>query len=424
MDSDKVKKKVKHKVKHTEERYVEMARGVIFALFMGGLLGAVGGAFYICLSRVTEFREMYPWMIFFLPVTAVIILFFYHILHGDRDKGTNLVLASIQSDEDVPLRMSALIFLSTVMSHLVGASVGREGAALQIGGAVGNFFGRLFRFSKEEKKTLTMVGMSAMFSALFGTPIAAAFFSLEVVSVGIMHYGALLPCVIASFVARGVAEYLGAPSPFFNIGALPAFDGMSALKITGLAALCGIVSILFCVLLRYGEIFGKKFLKNKYIRAAVLGTVVLALTLLVGNQTYNGAGIDYINACVAGKEEPFGFLIKIGFTVISIVAGYRGGEIVPSFFIGASFGCLYGNLLGFEPALCAAIGMGAVFCGVTNCPVTSLLICCELFGFGGSMYFLLACAVAYMFSGYYGLYTSQKIVYSKFKSNYIDKKVQ
>ncbi|MBQ4463122.1 MAG: chloride channel protein, partial [Eubacterium sp.] len=115
---------------------------------------------------------------------------------------------------------------------------------------------------------------------------------------------------------------------------------------------------------------------------------------------------------------------KIIFTVLSIVAGYKGGEIVPSFFIGASFGCLYGNILGFEPALCAAIGMGAVFCGVTNCPVTSLIISIELFGYEGAIYFLLACAVSYMFSGYYGLYTSQKIVYSKFKSNFIDKKAQ
>ena len=293
MDAD----RVKHKVRHTEQRYIQMARSVIFALFMGALLGGVGGAFYICIVRVTEFRELHPWMIFFLPVTAVIILFFYHVLHNDRDKGTNLVLASIQSDEDVPLRMSALIFISTILSHLVGASVGREGAALQIGGAVGNFFGRLFKFSAEEKKTLTMVGMSAMFSALFGTPMAAAFFSLEVVSVGIMHYGALLPSVIASFVARGIADYMGAPSPFFDIGSLPGFDTMSALKVAGLAALCGIVSILFCVLLRYGEYFGRKFLKNKYIRAAVLGSVVLGLTLLVGNQTYNGAGVDYINAC-------------------------------------------------------------------------------------------------------------------------------
>ncbi|MEE3466985.1 MAG: chloride channel protein [Eubacterium sp.] len=417
-------KTVKHKVKHTQERYIEMARGVVFALFMGTILGAVGGAFYIAIAKVTEFRAEHTWMVFFLPVTAVVILFFYHVLHDDRDKGTNLVLMSIQSDQDVPLRMSALIFVSTVLSHLVGASVGREGAALQIGGAVGNFFGRLFHFTKEEKKTLTMVGMSAMFSALFGTPMAAAFFSLEVVSVGIMHYGALLPCVLSSFVARGVAAYMGVESPFFDIGDLPKFEGMSALKVAGLAALCGILSILFCVALRYGESLAKRFLHNKYIRAALLGSIVLGLTLLVGNQTYNGAGVTYINECVAGREEPLGFLIKIVFTVLSIVAGYRGGEIVPSFFIGASFGCLYGNILGWEPALCAAIGMGTVFCGVTNCPVTSLLICLELFGYEGGLYFLLACAVAYMFSGYYGLYTSQKIVYSKFKSNYIDKSAQ
>lgn len=414
----------KHKVKHTEERYVELLRGVIFALFIGTVLGAVGGAFYLAIRKVTEIRTDNGWLLFFLPVGAVVILLMYHVLHDDNDRGTNLVLSSIQSDEDVPLRMSALIFVSTIISHLVGASVGREGAALQIGGAVGNFAGRFFRFSKSEKKTLTMVGMSAMFSALFGTPMAAAFFPLEVVSVGIMHYSALLPSVLASFVARGVARHMGAVSPFYDVGALPGFEGMSALKVAGLAALCGLVSIMFCIALRYGEQFGKKLLKNRYIRAAVLGSIVLGLSLITGDQTYNGAGVDYIRDCVAGDAAPFGFVIKIVFTVLSIVAGYRGGEIVPSFFIGASFGALYGDIIGWEPALCAAVGMGTVFCGVTNCPVTSLLICFELFGFDGSLYFLLAGAVAYMFSGYYGLYTGQKIVYSKFKSNFIDKQAQ
>ncbi len=415
---------VKHKVMHTERRYVAMLRILFFSLILGSALGAVGGVFYLSIGYVTDLRFSNSWLIFFLPVTAVVILWFYHVLHDDQDKGTNLVLMSIQSDKDVPLRMSGLIFVSTVLSHLVGASVGREGAALQIGGAVGNYCGRFLKISNNEKKVLTMTGMTAMFSALFGTPMAAAIFPLEVVSVGIMHYSALMPCVIASFVSRAVARYLGAPAPFFDIGGIPDFDWLPALKIAGLAALCGILSILFCVALRFGEIYGKKFLSNRYIRAMVLGTAVLGLTLLVGNQTYNGAGVDYINHCVAGVEEPLGFLLKIVFTVLSIVAGYRGGEIVPSFFIGASFGCLYGNILGWEPALCAAIGMGTVFCGVTNCPITSLLICMELFGFSGAPYYLLACAVAYMFSGYYGLYTSQRIVYSKFKSNQIDKNAQ
>lgn len=415
---------VKHKVKHTEQRYLKMFRGVFLSLLMGGALGVVGAAFNLSVEWVMDYRISHGWLLFLLPVMGIVILFLYHVLLHDRDRGTNLVLLSIQSDEDIPLRMSALIFVSTVLSHLVGASVGREGAALQIGGAVGNKLGRLFSLSKEEKKTLTMVGMSAMFSSLLGTPMAAAFFPLEVVSVGIMHYSALLPCVLASFVAREVAKFMGVGAPFFDIGSIPEFQWLPVLEIAGLAVLCGLVSIVFCMSLRFGEFYAKKWLTNRYLRSAVLGTAVLGMTLLIGDQTFNGAGVDYINSCVVGQGTYDGFIIKIVFTVLSIVAGYRGGEIIPSFFIGASLGAAYGNLIGFEPALCAAVGMGTVFCGVTNCPVTSILICMELFGFGGSWYFVLACAVAYMFSGYYGLYTSQRIVYSKFKSNYIDKKAQ
>ena len=419
-----VKKNVIHKIKHNRDRYLTMVKWIVFSFVMGLFLGVVGAVFYHGIHLVTEFRTTHSWVLLFLPVGAVVITYFYHLLHDDRDKGTNLVISSIQSDDEIPLRVSGLIFVSTILSHLVGASVGREGAALQLGGSVGSYLGRLFHFETTEKKTLIMVGMSAVFSALFGTPIAAAFFSLEVVSVGIMHYSALLPCVIASFTARDVARRLGALAPFYEIGEVPVMNWLLALKIAGLAVCCGLISILFCVLLREGEKLGKKYVKNKYLRAFLLGTILLGLTVIIGDQTYNGAGVDYINACVAGEVKSLGFLIKIIFTVISIVAGDRGGEIVPSFFIGAALGCLYGNLLGFSPAFCAAVGMGTVFCGVTNCPVTSLLISCELFGFSGSPYFLIACAVGYMVSGYYGLYTSQKIVYSKYYSNYIDKKAQ
>ena len=240
-----------------------MGRIMLFSLFLGVTLGFVGGAFHVALEYVTDLRLDRTWLIYLLPVGAVAIRWLYHVLHGDKDRGTNLVLLSIQSDEDVPLRMSAVIGVSTILSHLVGASVGREGAALQIGGSVGNFCGRFFKLSKREKKLLTMVGMSAAFSGLFGTPMAAVFFSLEVVSVGIMYYSALLPCVLSSFVARGVASLIGAEAPSFDIGELPAFDWLSALRIAGLAALCGLVSILFCLMLRYGEHFSKKWLQNR-----------------------------------------------------------------------------------------------------------------------------------------------------------------
>ncbi|MCR5177763.1 MAG: chloride channel protein [Lachnospiraceae bacterium] len=412
---------VSQKLRHDLVRLSLILKWVVFSFLTGLLLGVLGAFFYHAIAYATAFRQGHPYVLALLPVGAVIILFLYHIFNDEDDRGTNLVLSAIHRDDNIPLRMAPLIFVSTVFSHFVGASVGREGAALQFGGSIGNNLGKLFRFNDTDKKTMIMVGMSGVFSALFGTPVAAAVFSMEVVSVGIMHYNALMPCVVSSFVAREVARRLGAPAPFFDIGAVPGFDLTGALKITGLAVLCGLISIVFCAALHRGNIIMEVFLKNRYIRALVLGSMILVLTLIVGDQTYNGAGVDYINACMAGDERPFGSVIKIVFTVFSIIAGYKGGEIVPSFFIGASLGSTYGGLIHFSPALCAAVGMGSVFCGVTNCPITSLIICLELFGFDGLPYFALAVAFSYLLSGYYGLYTAQTIVFSKYRSKQINK---
>ena len=267
-----------------------------------------------------------------------------------------------------------------------------------------------------------MCGMSAAFSALFGTPMAAAIFSMEVVSVGIMHYAALVPCVISSLVAHAVASSFGVSQELFPIASIPAFHISSAVMISVLAILCAGVSILFCVMLHQSEYLYKKLFKNPYVRVFVGGCIIIVLTLLVGNQNYNGTGIQIIAQCIDGTVRPEAFFLKMVFTALTLGAGYKGGEIVPSFFTGAAFGCLFGNLTGFSPTLCTAVGMTAVFCGVTNCPITSLLISFELFGYDGMPYFLLAVAFSYMLSGYFGLYHSQKIIYSKYKTNYINKK--
>jgi H+/Cl- antiporter ClcA len=317
--------------------------------------------------------------------------------------------------------MAPLIFISTLITHLFGGSAGREGAALQMGGSIGNTLGKLFRFDEKDKHVMIMCGMSAAFSALFGTPMAAAIFSMEMISVGIMYYIALVPCVISSLVAHGIASYFGITNELFLIDEIPAFGILSSIKVSILAILCALVSILFCVVLHQSEALYKRFFKNPYLRAVVGGVLVVLLTLLVGNQNYNGTGITIINQCINGTVRPEAFLLKILFTALTLGAGYKGGEIVPSFFTGAAFGCLFGNLLGFSPTLCAAVGMTSVFCGVTNCPITSLLISFELFGYDGMPYFLLSVAFSYMLSGYFGLYRSQKIIYSKYKTNYINK---
>ena len=417
-----MKELIQNKLIHQAKLLGTSARWVLFSVLSGLVIGGVGTLFYFGMYLVTLTRTRNPWLIFLLPVSGLVIVGCYRLLHDEKDTGTNLVLSAIHSDEELPLRMAPLIFLSTLITHLFGGSAGREGAALQLGGSIGNGLGRLFRFDDKDKHIMIMCGMSAAFSALFGTPMAAAVFSMEVVSVGVMYYAALVPCVISSLVASMVARYFGVSQELFLIDQIPAFHFLPAIKISVLAVLCAGVSILFCIMLHSSEHLYKHFFKNAYVRIFVGGCLVIVLTLLVGDQTYNGAGMNMIEQYMHGTVPPEAFILKMLFTAVTLGAGFKGGEIVPSFFTGAAFGCLFGNLLGFSPSLCTAVGMTAVFCGVTNCPITALLISFELFGYDAMPYFLLAVAFSYMLSGYYGLYSSQKIIYSKYKTNYINRK--
>ncbi|MCM1106658.1 MAG: chloride channel protein [Blautia sp.] len=415
---------IKHKIKHNLRRGAVSVKWVVFALLVGGVVGLCGTAFYFSLSFVTLLRAQNPWLIFLLPIGGLGIVGLYHLLKDDDDTGTNLVISAIHYGDRLPFRMAPLIFISTVITHLLGGSSGREGAALQMGGSLGSSMGRLFRFDEKDKHVMIMCGMSAAFSALFGTPMAAAIFSMEMVSVGVMYYTALVPCVISALVAHGIAGRFGVTNDLFHIAAIPKFTVLSAVRISVLAVLCALISILFCILLHKTEELYKRLLKNAYVRVFAGGVLVVLLTLLVGDQSYNGTGIAIIERCLDGTVRPEAFLLKMIFTALTLGAGYKGGEIVPSFFTGAAFGCLFGNLTGFSPTLCAAVGMTSVFCGVTNCPITALLISFELFGYDGMPYFLLATAFGYMLSGYFGLYRSQRIVYSKYKTNYINKSTQ
>lgn len=420
------KKILKHKIKHNFKRGYTTSKWVGMAIIIGVIVGFISGVFGYFLQEVTALRLAHGELLLLLPVGSVIIVGMYKLVLKQKDPGTNLVLSAIHSDDHLPLRMAPLIFISTILTHLVGGSAGREGAALQLGGSIGNAMSRFLKSEqKEDRNIMIMCGMSAAFSALFGTPIAAAVFSMEVVSVGIMHYAALLPCAISALIARVIAKYFfGISAPAYDILKTPAFGLLSAMEISLLAILCGLISILFCIVLRQVGRLYQTYLKNPYLRAFVGGSIVLALTIFVGNQTYNGTGTAMIQKCIDGEISSAAFAIKIIFTALTLGCGYKGGEIVPTFFIGASFGCMFGNLIGFSPSLCAAVGMGALFCGVTNCPITSLLICFELFGFEATPFFLLAIGFSYTVSGYYGLYSSQKIVYSKYQSNYIDKQVR
>ena len=321
----------------------------------------------------------------------------------------------------MPLRSAPLIFVSTALTHLTGGSAGREGAVIQLGGSIGNQLGRWLPLDEEDRHVMVMCGMSAAFSALFGTPMAAAVFAMEVVSVGVMYYTALVPCVISSLIATNFAASMGIHPEAFHVSQIPPLTVETGIKMGIIALGCAVISILFCLILKWVDIGYKKWLKNPYLRVVVASGLIIGIMMLLHTTDYMGASTGLIASAVEeGKADPLAFFWKLVLTALTMRAGFRGGEIVPSFCIGATFGCVAGSLLGMPSSICAAAGMAAVFCGVTNCPLTSILIAFELFGFEGVSFYLIAVSISYAASGYYGLYKDQTIVYSKYKAKYIN----
>lgn len=393
---------------------------LVMAGIVGVVCGIVGGLFHMAIGAATELREALPWLLYLLPVAGLAIVWLYQIGGMKNDSGTNQIIASVRSGTRPPLKLVVLIFVSSALTHLTGGSAGREGAALQIGGSLASAVGRLFRLSERGMNVMVMCGMSGLFSALFGTPLTAAVFSMEVVSVGILHYSALFPGLLSACVASGITRIMGIEPERYTLLGAPNPDWLPMLQVGGLAIVCALLSIVFCVAMHQSARLYQRLFSNRYVRAVVGGVLVILLTLLVGSRDYNGAGGRIIAAAMAGQAVPWAFALKLIFTALTLGAGYRGGEIVPTFFVGATFGCVAAPLLGLEPAFGAAIGMVSMFCGVVNCPLASVLLSVELFGSDAILFFAMSCALSYLLSGKFSLYSSQKIVYSKLEPRFID----
>lgn len=415
-----IREQLKQRAATAGSRWLFVLRWVLFAFACGIVLGLLGGAFAKLIDLAGAVRMADPFFLLLLPVGAVMIQGFYRLIRADNS-GTNLILSSVQSGEAVPLRLAPAIFFSTVFSHLCGASVGREGAALQLGGSVSSALGKLFRLRRDDHHVMVMCGMSAAFSAIFATPMSAAVFSMEVVNVGIMHYAALLPCIVSSLTARAVARAVfGLPDAKYVVTSIPDLTLGTAAEAGIFGLFCGLACILYCSCLHHAEEGFQKRIASPFLRALLLGSILLFLTFLSGGQTYNGTGASVIGDAIFGVSLPwYDLFVKILFTSLSLAAGYKGGEIVPALFVGSCLGNLSGALFpACGRSLLAACGIGAAFCGVTNSPITALLICLDLFGMDGAPYYLLAVAVSYLASGYYGLYHTQKIAWPKYQAGF------
>lgn len=398
-----------------------LIKWLLCSLFTGSFIGLIGALFYKALQYVTSFRIQHPYTLFFLPAAGIIIVLMYHFTHEDKNTGTNLVITAIQSNAEVPVRVAPLIIISTLLTHLCGGSAGREGAALQVGGSLGNFIAKILHFDDKDTRIMIMYGMSACFSALFGTPIAAAIFSMEVISVGVMYYAALVPCIISALIASGVAGLFNITPTMFIISEICELSISTGIRFMIMSVIFALASIVFCYMLHSSAKIYSEYLSNPYIRIIIAGVLVIILRYITGTTDYLGAGAPMIAASFITSCSWYVFILKMLFTAITLGGGFKGGEIVPTLFVGATLGSFLAPVFGLPIGLCAACGMVSVFCGVTNCPLTSFILSIEMFG-AGSMKFVIICvAISYMLSGYYSLYNSQKIVYSKYKTEYINR---
>ena len=393
------------------------------AIPTGLICGLVGTLFHLSVERVTELRADQPWLLFLLPAAGLLITALYKATKCEG-VGTNNVIRAVQSGEPVSILLVPAIFLGTVLTHLCGGSAGREGAALQMGGSIGWNVGTLLQLKDHDRRTATISGMAAFFSALFGTPLTAALFAMMVEDVGLTFTSAFVPAFTSALIAYGCSLAFGIAPTHFAITA-PELTVWNAFLVILLGFACAAVSRLFCGLLHFMEHKVPQFLPNPWLRVFVGGVAVIAFSYLFGVGRYNGAGMGVITAAVEqGEALPWDFLCKIFLTALTLSCGFKGGEVVPSFFVGATFGCVFGPLLGLPAGFAAAVGLVSIFCGATNALIPSILLGFELFSGAGLELIALGCGICYMLSGHHGLYSSQTFVTNKLRPEYMSHKLR
>lgn len=395
---------------------VFILRWLSIALAVGLLAGSASAFFLKSLDWATAWRESHLWIIALLPVSGFAVGWIYDKIGREAEKGNNLLLDEIHDPKAViPLRMAPLIFISTILTHLFGGSAGREGTAVQMSGSLADQLSKPFKLSAKERRVLLMAGISAGFGSVFGTPLAGAIFGLEVLAIGKMDYEAIFPCLIAAVAGHEATLAWGIHHEAYSVAGIPAFS-IRVIACTILAgALFGLMGRFFSRLTHGTQDLFKKRIPYAPLRPFVGGILVAGAVWLSGTGKYIGLGLETIQASFIEKLPVFDFLGKTLFTAVTLGSGFKGGEVTPLFYIGATLGNALSSFLFLPAAFLAGLGFVAVFAGAANTPITCTVLAIEIFGPEIGIYAGIACVVSYLFSGHSGIYHSQKIGEGKFK---------
>ena len=387
-----------------------LIKWLALALITGVLIGATCALFLITLNWCTQYREANTYIIWFLPIAGFLIGASYYYWGKSVVKGNNQIIDEYHTPSKIiPFKMAPLVLLGTLGTHLFGGSAGREGTAVQIGAAIADQFSRFVKLESLDRKLFLTIGISAGFAAVFGTPLAGAIFALEVVLIGRIRFDALLPSILVAIIADQACVFFGGTHTHYHVGIVPNFTVFNILWVCLAGVLFGLTGSLFAKGSHFWNAQFKKWINYAPLRPVIGGLIIAIIVYFMGTTRYIGLGVPVIVESFSEQVPSYDFILKLLLTTFTLGAGFKGGEVTPLFFIGATLG---NALVWFIPLpidVLAAMGFVAVFAGATNTPIACTLMGIELFGADVAQYVALACFIAYLFSGHSSIYSSQII---------------